>query len=131
MSERLIMLNAALCPDGTILVSRHVHDYVTHVDTITGQQCMLDGGKDYVRYGGPVKLLTVYSDDPFEKKRLGVEWGTRGKNGDEPLRFVRICDMSSDHISAVLRTQDLSQAYRELFLSELGYRSITSTINTK
>ena len=31
------------CADGTIIVSRYRHDYVTHDD------CMIDGGRDYVK----------------------------------------------------------------------------------
>ena len=47
--EKLAILNSRMrTPDGTILESKHRHDYVTHTDA-NGKEYMLDGGLDYVR----------------------------------------------------------------------------------
>ena len=43
-----ILSNRMRTPDGTILESKHRHDYVTHLDA-NGREYMLDGGLDYVR----------------------------------------------------------------------------------
>lgn len=32
-------------------------------------------------------------------------WGTYGKSGSEPLRWVRLVDCETDHLLAIVRTQ--------------------------
>ncbi len=32
-------------------------------------------------------------------------WGTYGKSGQEPLKWVRLMDCSTEHLEAILRTQ--------------------------
>jgi hypothetical protein len=39
----MLIRNAIRTPDGTILESRSVHDYRTHMDTVTNRQYMIDG----------------------------------------------------------------------------------------
>lgn len=34
-----------------------------------------------------------------------AKWGTYGKNGDEPLRYVRLVDCSTEHLMSILRTE--------------------------
>ncbi len=50
-------------PDGTILESKHRHDYVTHLDA-NGNEYMLDGGLAYVRSSanGDEEMLTVFAE---------------------------------------------------------------------
>jgi hypothetical protein len=59
-----ILSNRMRTPDGTILESKHRHDYVTHLDA-NGNEYMLDGGLAYVRCSayGDEEMLTVYDDD--------------------------------------------------------------------
>lgn len=45
---RTILRNSMLTPDGTHLISRHRHDYVTHEDK-NGEHYMADGRNDYLR----------------------------------------------------------------------------------
>ena len=101
-----ILSNRMKTPDGTILESKHRHDYVTHLDA-NGKEYMLDGGLDYVRrsISGGEQLLTVYHDDPHEVIRDVVKWGTFGINGDEPLKYVTIADLDPYHLRAILDTQ--------------------------
>ena len=58
---KTLVYNAIRTPDGTVLESRHCHDYVTHVDK-NGKEYILDGGLDYVRrsINGDEVLLQVY-----------------------------------------------------------------------
>jgi len=55
-------------PDGTIIRSRHRHDYVTYTDA-NGKKYMIDGGLDYVRSSawGDEEYLTVTSEDLHDK----------------------------------------------------------------
>ena len=119
-----ILSNRMRTPDGTILESKHRHDYVTHLDA-NGNEYMLDGGLDYVRVSanGDEEMLTVYDDDPYEDIRGVVKWGTYGKNGDETLVHVRISDMSTQHLRACLDTvKTMRPALRHVMQKELEYR---------
>ena len=124
-AKHKILCNRMLTPDGTMLESRHRHDYVTHLDA-NGKEYMLDGGLDYLRSSahGDEKLLTVYQDDPHEVIRLLVKWGTFGKNGDEPYKQIKIADMSTEHLQACLKTQQATMhpAICKVMENELKYR---------
>jgi|TARA_B110000967_G_scaffold192279_1_gene218773 hypothetical protein len=123
---REILINKMRTPDGTVLHSKHHHDYVTHTDA-NGKEYMLDGGVDYVRRSahGDEKLLTVMSDNDHEVIREVVTWGTYGKNGDETLVHVTIADMSSEHLHACLDTQQrtMRPALLKVMQDELEYRN--------
>lgn len=114
-------------PDGTILQSYHRHDYKTHIDAVTGEEYMIDGGIDYCRGSVnkvPAKDLSVYLDDPFEEIREVVCWGTRGKGGKSPLTYKPLAVLDTDHIQAILETQwHIGDWLRDLFRKELDYRS--------
>jgi hypothetical protein len=75
-------------PDGTILESKHRHDYVTHLDA-NGKEYMLDGGLDYVRSSanGDEEFLTICNDDPHEVLRVLVKWGTYGTPPKDELEY--------------------------------------------
>lgn len=118
--------NSMMTPDGTLLISRHRHDYVSHQDKITKDLYFLDGGLDYVRRSVndvPAKDLCVFLEDGHDEVRGAVEWGTYGKEGNEPLRYILLKDMETDHIKAILdSSQRINEAYRKAFKNELTYR---------
>lgn len=118
-----IIYNSMELPDGTVLVSRHRHDCVTHTDE-QGRFYMLDGGLDYVRYsdGGGAKLVTLYDDEPHNVQREVLTWGTYGKNGDQPLKLISIKDMETDHIEAVLNRCMVSPVIKNCMKKELEER---------
>jgi hypothetical protein len=92
-------------PDGTILQSFHRHDYKEHVDAVSGETYMIDGGIDYIRSSvntAQPEWMIVYTDDPFEVKREVPVWGTYGKSGKEDFRWISVADMEDDHIKALL-----------------------------
>jgi hypothetical protein len=101
-----IIRNAMRTPDGTIIESRHRHDYVTHTDK-NSKEYMIDGGLDYVRSSanGDEEYLTVTLSDSHEVVRENLTWGTCGINGDQPLSYKKLCDMDTAHIEACLDTQ--------------------------
>jgi hypothetical protein len=89
---------------------------------------MVDGGLDYGRYGGVsldlIELCYVYDDEPHEKLRNVCTWGTYGKTGEDPLKFVRVAEMSDQHIGAILEklANNIYPAYKKIFQQELEYR---------
>lgn len=102
--EHQIVHNSVKCLNcDEVLVSNHRHDY---------NQCScpnmatVDGGHDYLRYGAKdmnkIQLFTLYDYDDFEVVRKYATRGSRGLNGDEPLKYIPICDMTDDHLKAVL-----------------------------
>lgn len=127
MIERSIMANRIQTPDGTVLQSFNRHDFKTYVDKVTGETYGVDGGCDYLRRIGSIrecKELSVYSDDSHEVIREAMHWGTRGREGSEPLRYIALKDMTSDHIQACLDTQHrMHPHFRKAMEDELEYRN--------
>ena len=123
-TESKLLLNRIKTPDGTILTSYNRHDYVTHKDSITKEVLMVDGGTDYLRRNiGTYEELSVYDDGTHLTRRSAIHWGTRGKDGRQPLVYKPIKDLDSDHIEAILKTQhQISDFYREILKDELKYR---------
>ena len=101
---RQLVYNSVTCLDcGEVLVSHHRHDYKT---CGCDNQTMVDGGTAYQRYGGidlkKVKPFLVYDDEPFDKVREYAERGGRGKDGTEPLTWVKLKDIDEDWLYAIL-----------------------------
>jgi len=117
-----LLVNKWKCKDGTILQSRHRHDYCTHTDS-NGEHYMLDGGLEYFRHSGNLEPMCVYTNDSHEKIRDNFEWGSYGKNGEEELHYILLKDLTDEHISAILKTQKhLVEHIRKVFTDELIYR---------
>lgn len=123
-TESKILLNRIKTPDGTILTSYNRHNYVEYKDTITKEVLMVDGGTDYLRRNmGTYEELSVYDDGSHLTRRSAVHWGTRGKDGQQPLVYKPIKELDSDHIEAILKTQhQISDFYKEILKDELKYR---------
>jgi len=52
-------------------------------------------------------------------------WGNLGKNGKQPLEFIAIKDMETNHLMAVLKTQkDMNKKYRLIMEDELEDRGV-------
>lgn len=124
-STNQIVANLIRTPDGTILQSFSRHDYKEHVDA-NGETYMVDGGLDYLRRSiGQKEVyeeLSVYDDDPTELIRKHFKWGTYGKNGDQPLKYVPLESMSTAHIQACIDNLILHPLHKKLFENELAYR---------
>lgn len=127
--ERQLILSRIQTPDGTILTSYHQHDYVTHIDK-NGEEYMLDGGNTYQRYNickEPFTDLSIYSDAPFEIIRENFYRGGRGKDGKQPLTWIKLSEMNNEWIkncieyNKVLGFKDDCYA-NERYREELQYR---------
>lgn len=122
-----LLANKIRTPDGTILQSFHVHDYRVHTDK-NGLDYMVDGGLEYLRRtvhpDAPYTELSVYDDDPFDLIRLGFCWGTRGKDGKQPLSWIALCNLETSHIEAIIETQhQVPEHLLNIFKKELEWRT--------
>lgn len=126
--EKRLILSQIQTPDGTILRSYHVHDYVTHLDK-NGETYMLDGGNEYQRYNiceEPFKDLSIWSDAPYEIIRKNYHRGGRGKNNNEPLKWVPMNEMSNEWLKACVKYNNelgMNKSYANyLYNKEIQYR---------
>jgi len=121
----IILRNSMLCPDGTHLISKHRHDYITHEDT-NGETYFVDGGSDYLRRSvnkSPAKDTSLYSDDPHELLREELVWGSYGLDPDyAELEYIKIKDLNTLHIHAIVDGVYGSDAYRQVMRDELEWR---------
>ena len=123
-----LVYNAIRTPDGTVLESKHRHDYVVYQDK-NGNEYMVDGGLEYTRRNfyadAPYEELSVYTTDGHDRVREAVKWGTYGINGDQPLTRILLKDMNTGHIQACLENVPrMPPAYKDAFSEELKLRSI-------
>jgi hypothetical protein len=125
----MILVNKIQTPDGTILESKHRHDYVSHTDA-NGEYYMVDGGKDYLKRSIniiPAIDLTIEDDGSHELRRQYLTWGS---NYDKDMNrlpetiYNPIMNMTSDHITAILEGgwAKNNPFYEELFKEELKFR---------
>lgn len=118
MEDRQIVLNQGECFEcGEHLISHHRHDYVR----CGCEASILDGGTDYVRTGGAIVTNTIYADDDFELVRKSAERGSRGVDGKESLHWVKLCDMSDEHLESVLAYGG-QKWHLDLIRKEIEYR---------
>jgi hypothetical protein len=101
-----IVLSTATCKKcGDVLISRHRHDYVM---CGCDNKTMLDGGTEYQRFGGKILKYvdlsgTIYLSDGFEKCRTAPIWGSYGKDGTEPVKYMSVAEMDTEHLGAVIK----------------------------
>ena len=126
-------------PEEIFLVSSHRHDFQQYRFK-DGTTMFVDGGTDYVRRGGDdvEKPLEGYAtkwvdwclDDkvPFDTIKARLLWGTRGKDGKQPLKYVRLAACETEHLEAILDYMPegvgISPLYRNVIISILGDRKL-------
>lgn len=123
-----LICNALQTPDGTIIQSKHRHDYVTHTDK-NGKEYMVDGGIDYIRRSnnGDETDLSMTIFDDFTKLREVVKWG---RNYDKDMNllpqteWVPLKDLTDDHLDALCLYQPADTRFRILFIKEKQYRNL-------
>lgn len=154
--DKRIILNSIQTPDGTVLISRHVHDYQTHLDK-NGYTYGVDGGNEYLKRIMPtlevlpwyVRLwnkitgkkednrnyidLSIMSDAPFEEIRTVYCRGGRGINGDEPLTWVPLCEMNDEWLKACITyniKRKMGDSFaNEMYKKELDFRARMESAN--
>jgi len=123
-----IIQNAIRVKD-KIINSVHVHDCLTIEEKRNSGdviEFMIDGGKEYFR-GNRNSFQKYYEDNNDNVPEYGIEdfefedlrlhqdtstiteiknkllWGTYGKSGKEPLKFVKLIDCEIEHLENILR----------------------------
>jgi len=121
--HRLISLKIQT-PDGTIIESSQRHKPAFHEDK-NGQLYMVDYDTNWPRIqsDGNHINLSVHDDSPFELVRDAFTWGSYGKDGKESLRFIKLKDLSDEHIKSIIDGGH-SGMNEYLFKMELEYREI-------
>ena len=126
MKDRKLILNQIKTPDGTILTSKSIHDFQRHTDKITGETYTVDGGLSMLgRSTNDVSAveMSLYDDEPFQVVRQFIAWGTRGRSGEDPLKWVVLKELSDEHIDAILRTQtQISPTMKQYLMDEQAFR---------
>lgn len=95
-----VLVNKWRTPDGTLLHSKNVHDYVEHKDLKTGEVYFIDGGAQYCRMSVNAVPMTnecLYENDPIEKVR--EEYGRMAFDTVEKKhKYILLKDMTNDHL---------------------------------
>ncbi len=125
-----ILYNAIKTPDGTILHSKHVHDFVIHEDK-NGKKYGIDGGNEYRKFTGDWKDcedLLVMDDGTFETRREYIHWGRNfDEKGNrlEATEYIPVKYLSTPHIEAIIRNGFCRNAFiLELLTEELSTRDV-------
>ena len=123
-----ILYNAIKTPDGTILHSKHRHDYIEYKDK-NGERYMVDGGSDYARRSAnrqSYKELSIMDNGDHELRRKYLHWGVNFTKDMERLSetiWKPIEELTSDHIEAIIDGNFCRGGiYLETFIDELKYR---------
>lgn len=121
-----IISSKIITPDGTLLQSFTKHDYKEHKD-LNGETYGIDGGNDYQRIIGNIEdleIITITDEDDYEVIRQELYWGTYGKDGKDPFKWIYLNEMSDEHIQNVLHQigSEPTNWRTKFFKKELEYR---------
>ena len=98
------------------IVSKNTHDYNSHTFK-NGETVAVDGGPSYIRRCGDLdnglyeewNLDNTSSTTTIKNKLL---WGTYGKSGKEPLKYVLLKSCETKHLKMILKQANLSELYQ-------------------
>lgn len=122
----MILQNAAYCLKcDTYIISTHVHDY----RSCNCGNIAVDGGNEYLKRSVAEKEdfidYSLSTESIPEEIRAKLLWGSRGKDGTEPLKFLPIGQRDTEHLEAILKTQtQINDLYKTAIRTELRIRKI-------
>jgi len=113
-------------PDNTILQSNSIHDYRSHVDTVTGENYIVNGGTSYLYIRTNIieaEDLSVYDTDHFALQRDAFCWGLR-LDPSFPVVWRSLRNIDTDRINNILATQTHMEDWvQAMFTQELAFRA--------
>lgn len=126
--SKTLLYRAIITPDGTILESRHTHDYKRHFDMVSKEEYMIDGGLSYFRTNiNTVKptVVELYDTDNIIILREYITRGTFDKDGNRILKLIKDC--SNAHLENIIEynkqfNNNLSDTFSDLCKRELQFR---------
>ena len=126
----MLLYNAIKCPDGTLIVSRHQHDFQMHRQE-DGREYSVDGGLLYQLIGysdNEYTNLCVYSDDPHEKIREHFEWirtFDKDMNKLPEPEIIKLKDITDDHLMKLVEwtNSGCPREIHKVFVDEVEYRN--------
>lgn len=110
-------------PDGTILTSKSIHDYVSHEDA-NGEFYFLDGGTEYQRMTVNTQQaedLNLFTDDPFEEIRNALYIYNRSLGDWQLLK-----DLDQTLLQNLLENKkriNKNDKYAQMYQKEIEYRN--------
>lgn len=141
MKNKIIQNALLINHTGEILVSASNHDYkernIPNVDIIkynknmprlyklqdliklcfysSVRYFMVDGGLDYIRQSAnekhEVTYLNLYENSTIEELADKLIWGTYGKDGKQPFKYVLLKNCETEHLQAILNIGDIGTLY--------------------
>ncbi len=131
-SEQIILNRVQCKACGEVLTSYYGHDYKT---CSCPNETMVDGGNNYQRYGGVNLTLvdtssTIYLSDDHDMNRSAAHWGNRGKDGQSPLSYKSVAEMSNDHLANIIKDMGgrIAPWMEQIIVKELEYRDTNNII---
>ena len=119
-------------PEEYFLVSSHRHDYVTYTFK-NGKSVSVDGGSgeggylrraytDKLDYGTLWMEWNVDDKEPLSAIKEKLLWGTYGKDGKSPLKYVLLKNCETEHLQLILKQPKLGKLYSKVIKSILKDR---------
>lgn len=107
MKPDIIYQNAFYVPSiDKYFVSTHVHELVKYTDE-EGKSFFVDGGNEYFRCGGDKSVedkivrFGLTSSSRLKDIRDKLLWGSRGKDGKQPMEFRPIKSLTLSHLKNI------------------------------
>jgi hypothetical protein len=122
-----IIQNAMLCKKcGNIITSRDVHDYK---ECGCDNHVMVDGGGEYFRcsFGenNTSESLQLMDTDDLEVIKNKLIWGTYGKDGNDPLKYVKLIECETEHLQNILaNVKHIGHIHRMIITNILVERGV-------
>jgi hypothetical protein len=121
--KKIILENKVKCLKcEDIIVSAHRHDF----NSCSCGKISVDGGMDYLRRSGDLdnyEDLSIYGTQ--DEMKYHLRWGTYGKEGDQPLTYIKLSDCEDDHLLAILENARPGLIYRQAIFELLDERNIS------
>lgn len=126
MNKDQLVYNGIRTPDGTVISSRHRHDFVCHEDA-NGYSYSVDGGLDYLKRGTTdggkfdYEELSLTLEASHDTIRRRATWGALR---DGQYEWILIKDLETAHIQAILEGGHAQGVFKKIIQEECDWRTL-------